>query len=133
MKTFPALSLVAVIAMIFMSYCSAFTLRAPSFVMQRYSHRLNDIPLELEGQLDASRSWDVKFIFNGEEKIVSVSEDTSMLEKGETIFDGVDSSCRNGVCTTCAGKVNHLSSVATIVKYLTLLTDFILYSMYVRS
>ena len=32
-------------------------------------------------------------------------EDKSMLEMGESIFDGVDSSCRNGVCTTCAGQV----------------------------
>jgi len=67
---------------------------------------LYDIPLELSGRLDASRSWDVKFIFNGQEKVVSVPEDTSMLEMGESIFDGVDSSCRNGVCTTCAGQVS---------------------------
>lgn len=66
---------------------------------------LYDIPLELSGRLDASRSWDVKFIFNGQEKVVSVPEDKSMLEMGESIFDGVDSSCRNGVCTTCAGQV----------------------------
>lgn len=66
---------------------------------------LYDIPLELSGRLDASRSWDVKFVFNGQEKVVSVPEDKSMLEMGESIFDGVDSSCRNGVCTTCAGQV----------------------------
>ena len=70
---------------------------------------LYDIPLELSGRLDASRSWDVKFIFNGQEKIVSVPEDSSILEMGETIFDGVDSSCRNGVCTTCAGQVSCIS------------------------
>jgi ferredoxin len=66
---------------------------------------LNKIPLELTGKLDPSKSWDVKFIFNGEEKIVSVPEDSSVLEIAEKNFDGVDSSCRNGVCTTCAGLV----------------------------
>lgn len=30
---------------------------------------LQAIPLELTGQLDATKSWDVKFIFNGEEKV----------------------------------------------------------------
>ena len=72
---------------------------------------LYDIPLELSGRLDASRSWDVKFVFNGQEKIVSVPEDKSMLEMGESIFDGVDSSCRNGVCTTCAGQVKCCSDM----------------------
>jgi len=66
---------------------------------------LKDIPLELTGRLDASKKWPVKFIFKGEEKVVEVSEDTSILEMGEKIFDGVESSCRNGVCTTCAGQV----------------------------
>ena len=72
---------------------------------QRSKYTLSSIPLELEGQLDASKSWDVKFIFNGEEKVVKVSEDTSVLEMGEKLWDEIDSSCRNGVCTTCAGKV----------------------------
>lgn len=44
-------------------------------------------------------------IFNGEEKIVTISEDTSVLEMGEKIFKNVESSCRNGVCTTCAGQI----------------------------
>ena len=63
------------------------------------------VPLELEGELDPSKSWDVKLIFNGIEKIVKVPEDTSVLEIGEKVFKGVQSSCRNGVCTTCSGQV----------------------------
>jgi hypothetical protein len=66
---------------------------------------LRYIPVELEGQLDGSRKWDVKFIFNGEEKVMTVAEDMSLLEAGEELFYGVDSSCRNGVCTSCAAKV----------------------------
>lgn len=69
------------------------------------STRLLDIPLELEGQLDPSKAWEVKFVFNGEEKTVKIPEDKCVLVAGEEIFDGVDSSCRNGVCTTCAGQV----------------------------
>ena len=30
---------------------------------------LQAVPLELTGQLDTTKSWDVKFIFNGEEKV----------------------------------------------------------------
>ena len=63
------------------------------------------VPLELEGQLDPLKSWEVKLIFNGSEKVVSVPEDCSMLEAGEKYFSGVNSSCRNGVCTTCSGQV----------------------------
>ena len=33
------------------------------------STSLNAIPLELTGQLDASKTWDVKFIYNGEERV----------------------------------------------------------------
>ena len=69
------------------------------------STKLQAIPLELTGRLDASKKWPVKFIFNGEEKVVEVSEGTSFLEVGEKLWDEVDSSCRNGVCITCAGKV----------------------------
>jgi len=71
----------------------------------RVQTALYDVPLELTGQLDPSKKWDVKFIFEGKEKVVSVCEDTSFLDMGEKIFDGVDSSCRNGICTTCAGQV----------------------------
>jgi ferredoxin len=67
-------------------------------------------PVEIAYQLDPSKSWDVKFIFNGEENTVSVKEDCSMLEASEKIFD-VESSCRNGVCTTCAAQVNSLISI----------------------
>ena len=35
-------------------------------------------------------------------------EDTSILESAEKLFDNIESSCRNGVCTTCAGKVLYL-------------------------
>lgn len=73
---------------------------------QKRLQPLNDVPLELTGKLDSSKSWDVKFIFQGKEKIVKIKEDTSFLECGEKIFDNIPSSCRNGVCTTCAGKVN---------------------------
>jgi hypothetical protein len=69
------------------------------------SIRLFGVPLELTGQLDPSKKWDVKFIYNGEEKMMSVPEDTCFLECGEKLWDDVPSSCRNGVCTTCAGQV----------------------------
>ena len=61
--------------------------------------------MELEGQLGSTNKWTVKFIYNGEEKDVEVSEGDSILESAEGIFDYVESSCRNGVCTTCAGQV----------------------------
>lgn len=86
--------------------CSALRFNVPRKVR---STKLHEIPLELTGKLDASKTWDVKFIFNGEEKIVNVREDTSILESAEKIFDGVQSSCRNGVCTTCAGQVSDQS------------------------
>ena len=63
------------------------------------------IPLELSGQLNAENKWEVKFILNGEEKIATVSEGDSILESAEKLFAYVPSSCRNGVCTTCAAQV----------------------------
>lgn len=30
---------------------------------------LYEIPLELTGQLDSSKTWDVTFLYNGEEKV----------------------------------------------------------------
>lgn len=81
-----------------------------------YSSKLQGyIPIELDGVLDGSRKWDVRFVFNGEEKTVPVSEDTSVLDAAEEIFYGVDSSCRNGVCTTCAGKVNVLTFAIAVI------------------
>lgn len=77
---------------------------------------LREVPLELTGQLDESKSWDVKFVFQGVEKIVNVREDTSILESAEKIFKGVQSSCRNGVCTTCAGQVRHFLFVLVCCK-----------------
>eukprot|EP01036_Dinobryon_divergens_P029025 gene29026-38071_t len=63
------------------------------------------VPAELEGQLNPANSWEVKLVFNGKEKIVHVPEDCSMLEAGENAFDGVNSSCRTGICSTCAAQV----------------------------
>ena len=94
--------------MLLFPFTAAF-MRIPMLRMKRFAAFVPIasamIPMELEDKLDSSRNWDVKFIFKGEEKIVSVCEDTSLLEMGESIFDGVDSSCRSGICTTCAGKV----------------------------
>jgi hypothetical protein len=84
---------------------NAFSLRLIPFRLRTPSRLMMSVPLELEGQLDPTKSWEVKLIFDGKEKIVNVPEDCSMLEAGEKVFDGVNSSCRNGVCTTCSGQV----------------------------
>ena len=84
---------------------NAFSLRLIPFRLRTPSRLMMSVPLELEGQLDPTKSWEVKLIFDGKEKVVNVPEDCSMLEAGEKIFDGVNSSCRNGVCTTCSGQV----------------------------
>ncbi len=42
--------------------------------------------------------------FNGETRMVTVPEDSSILEAAEKEWD-VPFSCRNGICTTCAAKV----------------------------
>lgn len=56
---------------------------------------LNEIPLELSGQLDPSKVWDVTLEFNGVQKVVSISEGNSILEIAETIFDGTTASFLN--------------------------------------
>lgn len=63
------------------------------------------VPMELLGYLDPKKKHTVKFIFNGEEKTVEVPEDVSFLEMGENLWRNAPSSCRNGVCTMCAGEV----------------------------
>lgn len=51
------------------------------------------------------RSWEVKMTFNGETKVLTVSEDTPILEAAEKQWPDVPNSCRNGICTTCAARV----------------------------
>jgi hypothetical protein len=73
--------------------------------VQQKSFSLNGVPLELSGQLDPSKKWEVTLKLNGVEKKVTIGEDTSFLEAAEKNFDDAPYSCRNGVCTTCAAKV----------------------------
>ena len=97
---------VALLVVLLLGLSEAFTPRsATARMVQQSRSRLHEVPLELEGQLDPEKKWTVKFIYNGEEKEVEVSEGNSILESAEGIFDYVESSCRNGVCTTCAGQV----------------------------
>ncbi|CAM9333581.1 unnamed protein product [Choristocarpus tenellus] len=63
------------------------------------------IPLELEGQLDGTKSWEVELEMDGVTKKVTVPEGTSILEAAEMVYDDPPNSCRNGVCTTCAGLI----------------------------
>ncbi|GAB5030965.1 ferredoxin [Nannochloropsis oceanica] len=62
------------------------------------------VPLELEGQLDPTKSWEVKMTYLGETKVLTVCEDTPILEAALKEWD-VPCSCRNGICTTCAGRI----------------------------
>lgn len=72
----------------------------------RKNMRLYKTPLELTGKLDPSKKHLVKFVFNGVEKSVEVPEDVSFLETAEKLWRDAPSSCRNGVCTMCAGEVS---------------------------
>ena len=40
-----------------------------NFIVRPSKTLLRDVPLELTGQLDPKKTWDVKFIFRGEEKV----------------------------------------------------------------
>jgi len=62
----------------------------------RFKTQLNTVPLELLGQLDASKSWPVKIIFEGKVVETMAPESVSLLEIGEKVFREVPSSCRNG-------------------------------------
>ncbi|CAM9176094.1 unnamed protein product [Ascophyllum nodosum] len=63
------------------------------------------IPLELEGQLDDSREWEVELELDGVTKKVTVPEGTSVLYAAKRVFDDPPCSCQNGICTTCAGLI----------------------------
>jgi ferredoxin len=80
--------------------------------------KLHDIPMELTGQLDPNTKWNVKLIYRGEERIINISEDTSVLEAAEKLWDDAPSSCRNGVCTTCAGRVSLMIFIYICIKIL---------------
>jgi ferredoxin len=71
----------------------------------RLSTRLQNVPMELTGTLDPNVKWPVKLIFRGEERVIQISEATCVLEAAEKIWRDAPSSCRNGVCTTCAGQI----------------------------
>eukprot|EP00903_Cladosiphon_okamuranus_P006553 g6401.t1 len=61
------------------------------------------VPLELEGQLDESKEWEVELELDGETKKVTVPEGTSVLYAAKAVFDDPPCSCQQGICTTCAG------------------------------
>jgi ferredoxin len=84
---------------------AAFTSLSRSRAMGVSTASLQAVPLELTGQLNPENKWEVTFILDGEEKKATVSEGDSMLESAEKLFGDVPSSCRNGVCTTCAAQV----------------------------
>lgn len=58
--------MMAALLVLFLSVAVAF--KAPLGVNRIAKY--NAIPLELEGKLDESKSWPVKFLFNGEEKVL---------------------------------------------------------------
>lgn len=67
------------------------------------------VPLELQSKIDPSRTWDVTFIWKGQEKVVNVPEALPLLTSGNKIFnDELPFSCLNGVCMTCACQVEFL-------------------------
>lgn len=68
------------------AFQSKFATRSNKFQISKTN--LYDIPLELSGQLDASKVWDVTLEFNGVSKVVSISEGSSILDIAETVFDG---------------------------------------------
>lgn len=85
--------------------CSSLWFPTQQLRLNSHQTAVRATPRELEGQLNLSQHWDVTFRCNGIEKVAKVCEDKSLLEAGERIFDNVESSCRMGVCTTCAAKV----------------------------
>lgn len=81
----------AVCLILFIELVSGFQPRS-AFLSARHQiskTSLNEIPLELSGQLDPLKVWDVTLEFNGVQKVVSISEGNSILEIAESIFDGM--------------------------------------------
>jgi 2Fe-2S iron-sulfur cluster binding domain len=72
------------------------------------------VPLELTGQLDPKKSWEVSFVLDGVEKKMNVPEDMSLLEAAEKLYEDAPSSCRNGVCTTCSALVSFIINYTTV-------------------
>ena len=63
---------ILLILLISFSFTQSFNIFAGPRVFStsfKSSTSLNAIPLELTGQLDATKTWDVKFIYNGEERV----------------------------------------------------------------
>ena len=100
---------VVVVLAIFTVYLSIAQAWLPSSrfhsIASRPQTSLFEVPMELIGQLDPNQKWTVRLIYKGQEKEEVISEDTSVLEAAEKIWRDAPSSCRNGVCTTCAGQV----------------------------
>jgi len=64
-----------------------------------------EVPVDLEGRLDPSRSWTIELNYDGDIETVEVPEGTSVLEAAETVWEDPPCDCRNGVCTSCAGRI----------------------------
>jgi ferredoxin len=90
---------------------TCFVLAPPPLLLRAQASRSakttsrNAVPLELEKHLDPSREWEVELTLNGDTKLVKIAEGTSILEAAEMVFEDPPCDCRNGVCTTCAARV----------------------------
>lgn len=62
------------------------------------------IPSPLQG---STQSWDVRLRFNGEDKVVNVSEDQVLLEAAESVFTDPPYGCRQGACYACTAQVSY--------------------------
>jgi ferredoxin len=60
--------------------------------------------------LIANNAFNVKVI-DGEEKVVSMSADDTILNELERLGYDAPYSCRTGLCTECAAKVNNINAV----------------------
>ena len=74
----------ALVFISFLATCSAYSIiNVRRLIGQnRFQTLLREVPLELTGQLDPSKSWSVKFVFGADEKDIVCPEDSSLLEIG---------------------------------------------------
>jgi hypothetical protein len=63
------MSFLTILVCLWISLTNSLNSRSFKHKTVKSTSSLNEIPLELTGQLDPSKSWEVKFIHNGEEKV----------------------------------------------------------------
>ncbi len=84
--------------------------RIPKFPLMKFQQSTLETTFPYRA-IDPSKSWDVIFRYQGEEKTVKVCENQVLLEAAEDADLEPPYGCRQGACCACVAKVRQMQCI----------------------